>query len=417
MTVVNFNYPKFKYTIPSTGEPGAGYKLFTYEEGTSTKKTTWTSLAKTAENTNPIVLDANGEADVWIDGNYKFVLALPTDTDPPASPVWTYDAIRSSETTASTSSATTTPLNGSFETDSDADGAPDNWTLAALSGGTIAIDATSQAHGVNSLKFTSTGSGAGSISTTEYYEVEAGKDIDIFFDIISANSDTHNTVEMYWYTSAKVYISATSVYDDAATNPTSWTRKYLSATAPATAKFAKIVITGVAADSTSHTTTNIDNVRIDTEATRFQISNTAGRRESLVELTANETIANAINTQIPWDAVVTDTSSIWSAGSPTRLTVPAGASRVKLSGSILFNFNATGVRTLQLLKNGAAVKGGIYANNTNPDSIYAAPLKGTSAILTVSPGDYFELDVYQNSGGNLDIIDNANTWFAMEIIE
>src|SRR5512139_3307957 len=101
MTVVNFNYPKFKYTIPSTGQPGVGYKLFTYEEGTSTKKTTWTSLAKTAANANPVILDANGECDVWIDGNYKFVLAPPTDTDPPTSAVWTYDAVRSVDGTAS----------------------------------------------------------------------------------------------------------------------------------------------------------------------------------------------------------------------------------------------------------------------------------------------------------------------------
>lgn len=443
MAVVNFTYPKFKYTIAATGQPGVGYKLFTYEEGTSTKKTTWTSLAKTGENTNPIILDANGEADVWIDGNYKFVLAPPTDTDPPTSPVWTYDAIRSTDGGSTVTSGTATPTNGSFETDTDADTVPDNWTAAALSGGTVAIDSTTSTHGTNSLKFTSSGSGGGSISTDEYYEVEAGKDVGIRFSIISANADTHNTVEAYWYNSSKVFISAAAVYDDAATNPTSWTRYYLSGSAPATAKFVRLVITGVAADSTTHSSTNFDNIELDTtytgelfnssaptptelsyvsgvtSAIQTQIDNTAGRRGALV--THSVTQALTTPTTVAFDTEDYDTSAIHdTVTNNSRLTVPSGVTKVKLTGLLTATSTAAdGYAQVILYKNGAILPPAGYTIDrqvffsTTAGSVFSIK----SPILSVSPGDYFELVASEGTTGNVTISNVAGPNFSMEIIE
>lgn len=57
------------------GAPLAGGKLYTYEAGTSTPKTTYTDKDAGSANTNPVVLDADGYGDVWLDtGGYKFVL-------------------------------------------------------------------------------------------------------------------------------------------------------------------------------------------------------------------------------------------------------------------------------------------------------------------------------------------------------
>jgi len=54
-------------------------KLYTYVAGTSTPLATYTTAAGDIANTNPVQLDANGEANVWLgDGGYKFVL---TDAD------------------------------------------------------------------------------------------------------------------------------------------------------------------------------------------------------------------------------------------------------------------------------------------------------------------------------------------------
>jgi hypothetical protein len=82
----------------ASGVPAVGYKLFTYAAGSTTKQTAYTTSAGTVGLTNPIILDSNGDptgGDIWLTSGqtYKFVLALPTDTDPPTSPVKTWDNI------------------------------------------------------------------------------------------------------------------------------------------------------------------------------------------------------------------------------------------------------------------------------------------------------------------------------------
>lgn len=80
----------------NSGAPAAGYLLFTYIAGTSTKQATWTDSTQTVQNANPIVLDSNGAAYVWGDPtlSYKFVFCQPNDTDPPTSPLRTVDNIQ-----------------------------------------------------------------------------------------------------------------------------------------------------------------------------------------------------------------------------------------------------------------------------------------------------------------------------------
>lgn len=259
MSIVNFTYPKFQSIDPVTGNPRVGYKLFTYAEGTSTKKTTWTDITKVGANTNPIILDSNGEASIWLDGNYKFVLAAPTDTDPPTSPVWTVDNIRSPLDPIAQQVTLHSPINGSFETDTNADGVPNDWDLAPYTGGTVLIDSSTAIHGANSLKFSSVGSGGGVASTTEYYETEGGYPVKVSFDLISANANTRNKVQLYWYNASKIFLSSSDAYNNGVSNPTSWTRKEALLTAPASARYYKIVVTGVDPSSTTHSTTNVDN--------------------------------------------------------------------------------------------------------------------------------------------------------------
>jgi hypothetical protein len=86
-------YVKMQW-FTDAGLIASGYQLFTYEAGTTTKLDTYSDAALTTPNTNPIVLDSAGRADVFLDAfSYKFVLAPPTDTDPPTSPVWTVDNV------------------------------------------------------------------------------------------------------------------------------------------------------------------------------------------------------------------------------------------------------------------------------------------------------------------------------------
>lgn len=57
------------------GAPLVGGKLYTYSSGTTTPKATYTDSTLGSANTNPIILDARGEADVWLgSGAYTFLL-------------------------------------------------------------------------------------------------------------------------------------------------------------------------------------------------------------------------------------------------------------------------------------------------------------------------------------------------------
>lgn len=95
MAVGTFSpYPVHQF-FDNAGEPANGYKLFSYLPGTTTKTPTWNEQTLTTQNANPIILDSAGRATIYLDPVvlYKFVLAPPTDTDPPASPLWTRDPI------------------------------------------------------------------------------------------------------------------------------------------------------------------------------------------------------------------------------------------------------------------------------------------------------------------------------------
>lgn len=79
----------------ANGAPCSGCLLFTYQAGTTTKLNTYTDASGATPNANPIILNARGEAPVWIPGStaYKFVLAPAGDNDPPSAPIWTVDQI------------------------------------------------------------------------------------------------------------------------------------------------------------------------------------------------------------------------------------------------------------------------------------------------------------------------------------
>lgn len=78
MTATPINTPKFR-AFTNAGAPLAGGKLYSYAAGTTTPKATYTDYTATVANTNPVILDANGEANIWLDGNYKIVLNNSAD--------------------------------------------------------------------------------------------------------------------------------------------------------------------------------------------------------------------------------------------------------------------------------------------------------------------------------------------------
>jgi hypothetical protein len=75
--------------VDGAGQPCASCTLATYAAGTTTPLATYTDASGTSQNTNPIVLDAAGGANIWVGANsYKFILKTALGTT-----IWTVDQV------------------------------------------------------------------------------------------------------------------------------------------------------------------------------------------------------------------------------------------------------------------------------------------------------------------------------------
>src|SRR3990167_9708082 len=88
-------YGKDTQFFLSNGTVASGYYLYQYQSGTTTHADTYTDSGAGTANDNPLILNSAGRPaqDIYISQAMKFVLATSTDTDPPASPIWTIDTI------------------------------------------------------------------------------------------------------------------------------------------------------------------------------------------------------------------------------------------------------------------------------------------------------------------------------------
>src|SRR4030095_14343980 len=86
--------PTFQWENTS-GQPAVGDKVFFFQAGSNTKVNTYTDSTGNTANTNPVILNALGMPpnEVWWTSGqlYKVVWAPSTDTDPPTSPIRTWD--------------------------------------------------------------------------------------------------------------------------------------------------------------------------------------------------------------------------------------------------------------------------------------------------------------------------------------
>ena len=84
MTVSRLSTGRFIAFNPSTGKPMSAGRVYTYEPGSTNPKVTWADKGKTATNTNPVILGTTGEADIFIEGTYDFLIqdaaGVPVDT-------------------------------------------------------------------------------------------------------------------------------------------------------------------------------------------------------------------------------------------------------------------------------------------------------------------------------------------------
>jgi len=107
--------PKF-YAWDKNGKPLAFGKLYTYQARTNTPKPTYQSEDQVVENTNPVILNGEGYANVYLSGSYKMVLKDKDDNE-----IWSSDPVSAAQPeewvnclTATYLSPTTFKVGGNF---------------------------------------------------------------------------------------------------------------------------------------------------------------------------------------------------------------------------------------------------------------------------------------------------------------
>ncbi len=145
-------------------------------------------------------------------------------------------------------------------------------------------------------------------------------------------------------------------------------------------------------------------------------------RGALVKLTAEESVANLTAFDVPWDAIEYDTEGFWSSGDSTKFTIPTGRgiTKVRLSAQAVWHttFGQTDRVRIAIRKNDTAddIGGAQDERSTHAASQTLPSAVVSSAVIDVVEGDYFELEIFHNSGSAEDLR-SASSWFAIEVVE
>jgi hypothetical protein len=130
--------------------------------------------------------------------------------------------------------------NGSFE-----NGGTAGWTITQYTGGTVAPSTTTPLDGANSLAFTSTvlANGGGDATSNEYVPVTEGNSYALYLAVLASVINVSSKVEILWYDKNEASVSSSTVYSSS-NDPTTLTEVALAVTAPATARFMRVKLTG-----------------------------------------------------------------------------------------------------------------------------------------------------------------------------
>lgn len=136
-------------------------------------------------------------------------------------------------------------------------------------------------------------------------------------------------------------------------------------------------------------------------------------RSALVKLNNNVSVPDQTQQTVSWEAAEHDNAKIWDPATPTRLTVPAGATHVVLTCYLAFA-NTTGDHWCEMIKNGVTeVASGLQtaaAVNDN-ERVYAQ-----TPVLEVAGGDYFEARAWL-ADGPANLMAANTTFFSMEVLD
>lgn len=104
-------------------------------------------------------------------------------------------------------------------------------------------------------------------------------------------------------------------------------------------------------------------------------------------------IPNAAYTTVAWDSEQFDELATHdNVTNPSRITAPNGTAKIILHAYAQFQSAGGTIYAVQFMKNGGVLSGPMQKDQTG-EMVY-----GRSIIVAAVPGDYFEMQVFQNTG-------------------
>lgn len=145
-------------------------------------------------------------------------------------------------------------------------------------------------------------------------------------------------------------------------------------------------------------------------------SSTIGRNRSKITHSTTQSIATATDTILAFNSEFYDPNSLHDAAiNNSRITIPTGGDVGVwiFTAQVSFDLNATGVRRVKILKNGTTILG---QTSVPAVSGFTTVVPVTAFDDAPSVGDYYEVQVLQNSGGALNVTGGvppaSDTFFA-----
>lgn len=135
--------------------------------------------------------------------------------------------------------------------------------------------------------------------------------------------------------------------------------------------------------------------------------------EARVKKTTQQSVASGAWTAISWDGTDFDTSSFWSSGNPTRLTIPENGTYIIIA-NLEPAYSATGVRGSRLRLNGTTSLSGDGRPASGGNLSASLP---AVVIRKFNQNDYVEVEVYQDTGSALNYPAGVGDHMNMSIVK
>ncbi len=142
---------------------------------------------------------------------------------------------------------------------------------------------------------------------------------------------------------------------------------------------------------------------------------------ALAYRTSAQSISNSSATTVTWNGTEYDTgvatygAAFWNSAG--RFTIPSGVTKIRIGASASWASSSAGLRSVNIKKNGSAFTGQPHVRGSATTAIMLQ--QGWSPVINVTAGDYFEVVVFQTSGGSLNLEGSSTepTWFAIEVVK